>query len=119
MSEFFSLTTSNTHINFNLFVTIRRSDNYLDITKSVYLLGVLICLPVLDVLGRLFSCLCVDALTGVSLDPATGDVGIGTIASIRGGVTLIGGGISLMELAEVVVLRPLACSQRMSMDFHL
>ena len=90
------LVTSNTHINFNLFVTIRRSDNYLDITKSVYLLGVLICLPVLDVLGRLFSCLCVDALTGVSLDPATGDVGIGTIASIRGGVTLISGGITLI-----------------------
>ena len=33
---------------------------------------------------------------GVSLDPATGYVGIGTIASIRGGVTLIGGGITLI-----------------------
>ena len=57
MSEFFSLTTSNTHINFNLFVTctIRQSDDYLYIIKSVYLLGVLICLPVLDVLGTLFS----------------------------------------------------------------
>ena len=30
-----------------------------------------------------------NALMGVSLDPATGDVGIGTIASIRGGITLL------------------------------